>query len=65
MLPQEIIRRKRDGETLTDAEIRFFSNGIADGSISEGQIAAFAMAIFFQDLPALFFPTSLGSMGTL
>ncbi|MCP5536431.1 MAG: thymidine phosphorylase [Akkermansiaceae bacterium] len=50
MLPQEIIRRKRDGLTLTDREVQFFSNGIADGSISEGQIAAFAMAVFFQGM---------------
>ena len=50
MLPQEIIRRKRDGKPLSDKEIRFFSNGIADGSISEGQIAAFAMAVFFQGM---------------
>lgn len=50
MLPQEIIRRKRDGSALTDQEIRFFANGIADESISEGQIAAFAMAVFFQGM---------------
>ncbi len=50
MLPQEIIRRKRDGKALSDKELRFFANGIADGSISEGQIAAFAMAIFFQGM---------------
>lgn len=50
MLPQEIIRRKRDGLKLTNHEIEFFSNGIADGSISEGQIAAMAMAIFFQGM---------------
>ena len=52
MLPQEIIRHKRDGLTLNDEEIRFFANGIASGSISEGQIAAFAMAIFFQGMDA-------------
>ena len=52
MLPQEIIRRKRDGLHLNDQEIRFFANGIADNSISEGQIAAFAMAIFFQGMSA-------------
>lgn len=47
-LPQEIIRRKRDGRELNTDEIRFFVNGLSDGAISEGQIAAFAMAIFFQ-----------------
>lgn len=50
MLPQEIIRRKRDGEALSDAEIAFMVRGIADDSISEGQVAAFAMAVFFQGM---------------
>lgn len=50
MLPQEIIRRKRDNRSLTDAEIDFFASGIADQSISEGQIAAFAMAVFFNGM---------------
>jgi thymidine phosphorylase len=50
MLPQEIIRRKRDGATLEEAEIAFMVQGLADESISEGQIAAFAMAIFFQGM---------------
>ena len=50
MLPQEIIRRKRDGAVLTAEEIRFFVRGITDGGVSEGQIAAFAMAVFFNDM---------------
>jgi len=50
MLPQEIIRRKRDGATLEAAEIAFMVQGLADESISEGQIAAFAMAVFFQGM---------------
>ncbi|MGQ7792092.1 thymidine phosphorylase [Faunimonas sp. B44] len=49
-LPQEVIRRKRDGGRLSDGEIRSFVAGIADGSIGEGQVAAFAMAVFFRDL---------------
>ncbi len=50
MLPQEIIRKKRDGHPLTPDEISFFVNGISDDSISEGQIAAFAMAVYFRDM---------------
>lgn len=50
MIPQEIIRKKRDGQVLSREEISFFSKGIADDSISEGQIAAFAMAVFFQGM---------------
>ncbi|WP_262373184.1 thymidine phosphorylase [Vibrio cholerae] len=49
-LPQEIIRRKRDGEVLTNDEINFFIQGVANNTVSEGQIAAFAMAIFFREM---------------
>ena len=50
MLVSEIIRKKRDGHALSDEEIRFFINGIRDNTISEGQIAALAMTIFFHDM---------------
>jgi thymidine phosphorylase len=50
MLPQEIIRAKRDGRPLTDGEIGAFVAGVTDGSITEGQAAAFAMAVFFRGM---------------
>lgn len=50
MLPQEIIRRKRDGEALTAAEIASFVEGLSHETISEGQVAAFAMAVFFRGM---------------
>jgi thymidine phosphorylase len=50
MLPQEIIRRKRDGHELSVEEIAFVTRGIHDGSLSEGQVAAFAMAVFFRGM---------------
>jgi thymidine phosphorylase len=50
MLPQEIIRKKRDGETLSAHEIASMVAGLTDGSVSEGQVAAFAMAIFFRGM---------------
>ena len=50
VLPQEIIRAKRDGKTLADAQIAQFVAGITDGSITEGQAAAFAMAVFFRGM---------------
>ena len=50
MLPQEIIRRKRDGEALSNEEIAFFVQGITDGTITEGQVAALAMAVFFRGM---------------
>ena len=50
MLPQEIIRKKRDGKTLTAAEIAEFIDGVACGTVSEGQVAALGMAIFFNGM---------------
>ncbi|WP_245422067.1 thymidine phosphorylase [Alsobacter soli] len=50
MIPQEIIRRKRDGETLSAEEIGFLIRGLTSGAITEGQAAAFAMAVFFQGM---------------
>src|SRR5258708_34797179 len=49
-LPQEPIRRTRDGVALDAAEITAFLRGFRDGSIAEGQIAAFAMAVFFRGM---------------
>ena len=49
-LPQEIIRKKRDGQALNEEEIRFFINGVRDNTVSEGQIAALAMTIWFHDM---------------
>jgi thymidine phosphorylase len=48
--PQELIRRKRDGGALSNEEIAFLVRGLTDGSLSEGQAAAFAMAVFFQGM---------------
>ncbi|WAP70486.1 thymidine phosphorylase [Jiella pelagia] len=50
MLPQEIIARKRDGHPLSPEEIKTFVAGFSDGSISDAQIAAFAMAVIFRGL---------------
>src|SRR6185369_2255620 len=49
-LPQEIIRKKRDGGTLSREEVAFLIEGLTDGSVSEGQVAAFAMAVFFRGM---------------
>jgi thymidine phosphorylase len=50
ILPQEIIRAKRDGETLSAGEIGDFIGGLASGAVTEGQAAAFAMAVFFRGM---------------
>ena len=52
MLPQEIIRKKRDGQTLTSAEISEFIKGVTDGSIMDSQAAALTMAIFLKGMNA-------------
>src|SRR3954451_7182507 len=52
MLPNEVIRRKRDGATLTAEEIGFLVGGIADGGLSDAQVGALAMAFFLRGLEA-------------
>ncbi len=50
MIPQEIIRRKRNGGTLSEEDIQSFINALATGQLSEGQIGAFAMAVWFKGM---------------
>src|ERR1700734_3495953 len=50
MLPQEIIRAKRDGRALTGEEIGEFIAGLTSGAIGDGQVAAFAMAVVFRGI---------------
>lgn len=50
LLPQEIIRRKRDGGVLSDAEIEDFVAGIGAGTVTHAQVAAFTMAVFFRGM---------------
>ena len=49
-LPQEIIRKKRDGLALAAADIDAFVRGVAADVVSEGQIAAFTMATFLNGM---------------
>ena len=44
----EIIAKKRDGEKLTDAEIKWFINGVTAKTIEDYQMSALLMAIFIQ-----------------
>ncbi|MGE0237566.1 MAG: thymidine phosphorylase [Parvibaculaceae bacterium] len=50
MLAQEFIRQKRDGKELDASDIGAFIAGLAEGSVSEGQAAAFAMAVFLRGM---------------
>ena len=50
MLMVDIIRKKRDGGTLTKQEIDFFINGYVKGQIPDYQVSALMMAIFYQGM---------------
>lgn len=48
----ELIERKRDGGSLTPDEIRWLIASYTDGSVTDYQMSAMAMAIFFNGLNA-------------
>lgn len=50
MLFTDVIRTKRDGGELSDKQIQFFVDGLADSSIPAEQVSALAMAIFLNSM---------------
>lgn len=50
MLPQEIIRKKRDGGALSSDEIAEFIGGLTSGATTDAQAAAFAMAVLLKKM---------------
>jgi len=52
LLFTDIIRKKRDGGELNAAEIAFFVDGLADGSLPAEQVSALAMAVFLNSMSA-------------
>lgn len=50
MLPQEVIRKKRDKKDLTKEEINFFIKGVTDGTIVDAQTSALTMAILLNGM---------------
>ena len=50
MIPQEIIRQKRNGATLSAADIDAFIGALGRGELAESQIGAFAMAVWFRGM---------------
>jgi pyrimidine-nucleoside phosphorylase len=50
MNPTEIIRKKRNGGTLTREEFAFFITGFLNGTIPEYQMSALLMAVYFKGM---------------
>jgi thymidine phosphorylase len=50
LLPQELIRRKRDDGELEPHEIEWLVRGITDGYVSDAQVGAFAMAVLLRGM---------------
>ncbi len=50
MLFADVIRKKRDGGELSDDEIQFFVDGLADNSLPAEQVSSLAMAIFLNSM---------------
>jgi pyrimidine-nucleoside phosphorylase len=50
MRPQDVIRKKRDGEHLTRDEIDFFITGVTKGQIADYQVSALLMAVYLNGM---------------
>jgi thymidine phosphorylase len=50
MLPQEIIRRKRDGNELSELELTNFFGAFQSGQVADYQMSAFLMAVYWRGM---------------
>jgi thymidine phosphorylase len=50
VVPAELIRRKRDGQALDGPQVQRFVQGLVDGSFSDAQAGAMAMAIVLRGM---------------
>ncbi|WP_202076817.1 pyrimidine-nucleoside phosphorylase [Caldalkalibacillus salinus] len=46
----DLIQKKRNGESLTEEEIKFIIKGYTEGEIPDYQMSAWAMAVYFQGM---------------
>ena len=67
MLFTDVIRSKRDGETLSPEQIQLLVDGLADQSIPAEQVSALAMAVFLNGMSfdeAALLTTAMANSGT-
>lgn len=50
MRPQDLIKKKRDGDALSHEEIALFVRGVTDGTLADYQASALLMAIFLNGM---------------
>lgn len=50
MRAYDLIKKKRDGHALQDDEVQFLIDGYTEGTVTDYQMSAFAMAVFFQGM---------------
>jgi len=48
--PQDVIRKKRDGQQLSREEITFFIEGVTRGTVADYQISALLMAVYLNGM---------------
>ncbi len=46
----DLIKKKRDGGTLSEAEINYIITGYTTGDITDYQMSAFLMSVYFEDM---------------
>lgn len=50
LLLREVIHAKRDGKELSTGAIHSFIAGVTDGSVTDAQVGAFAMAVYYNGM---------------
>lgn len=50
LLPSQFIRRKRDGQTLSESDIQHWIADFTSGQVTDYQMAAFLMAVYFRGM---------------